>query len=367
MSSTLGNKVKVTVFGQSHSEAIGCCVEGMPAGETFSMDELLQFMARRAPGRNSQSTQRKEKDFPEFLSGVLANDEDIMRTCGTPLCAIIRNGDCHSGDYENLRDTPRPGHADWTAQMKYQGFQDIRGGGHFSGRLTAPLCIAGGICKQILKRQGIDIAAHIASVGDIEDERFDSVNPQRQMDILSLHGADDFPTLSDNAGERMKGLIDECRQQMDSIGGSIECSVTGLEGGLGDPMFDGIENIIAKAIFGIPAVKGIEFGAGFEVAKMRGSQNNDAFTIKNGKIVTVTNNHGGILGGISSSMPIIFRTAFKPTPSIAQPQQSVSIAKKEIAELVIKGRHDPCIVHRAVPVVEAVTAIVLYDLLQSQH
>ena len=356
MSSTWGNKIKISVFGQSHAEAIGVCVDGLPAGERVDREELGRFMQRRAPGRTAVSTPRREADEVKILCGLV---NDI--TCGAPLAAIIENTNTRSRDYEFLKETPRPAHADYPAQVKYGGFQDVRGGGHFSGRLTAPLCIAGGICLQILARKGIEIAAHISSVGDVQDEGFDPMGLSRES-LAGLRAAD-FPTLSAEKGEEMSALILAAAAEGDSVGGTVECTVTGLPVGIGGPLFGGLDGKIASAIFGIPAVKGIEFGAGFAAARMKGSENNDPYTVKDGKIQTLSNNAGGILGGISTGMPVIFKTAFKPTPSITKPQQSVRLSTLEETELRVVGRHDPCIVPRAVPVVEAVTAIALLDAL----
>lgn len=358
MASYLGEHIHVSVFGQSHSPAIGVVVDGLPAGERVDMEELGRFLKRRAPGQNATSTPRKEADLPQFLSGLV---DDV--TCGAPLAALIENTNTRSQDYAQLRDKPRPGHADFTAQVKYGGFQDVAGGGHFSGRLTAPLCIAGGICLQMLKRRGIEIAAHIASIAGEADRPFDPMGESVEtMDVLKRAP---FPVLDEKAGERMRKAILQAKEEGDSVGGVIECLVTGVPAGLGEPMFGGMENRLAAALFGIPAVKGVEFGAGFGVATMRGSENNDPFTVKDGKLVTETNHAGGILGGITNGMPLAFRLAVKPTPSIAKQQQTVSLSKKQVEELVVTGRHDPCIVPRAVPVVEAVTALVLTDLLFS--
>lgn len=358
MASYLGEHIHVSVFGQSHSPAIGVVVDGLPAGERVDMEELGRFLKRRAPGQNATSTPRKEADLPQFLSGLV---DDV--TCGAPLAALIENTNTRSQDYAQLRDKPRPGHADFTAQVKYGGFQDVAGGGHFSGRLTAPLCIAGGICLQMLKRRGIEVAAHIASIAGEADRPFDPMGESVEtMDALKRAP---FPVLDEKAGERMRKAILRAKEEGDSVGGVIECLVTGVPAGLGEPMFGGMENRLAAALFGIPAVKGVEFGAGFGVATMRGSENNDPFTVEDGKLVTETNHAGGILGGITNGMPLVFRLAVKPTPSIAKQQQTVSLSKKQVEELVVTGRHDPCIVPRAVPVVEAVTALVLTDLLFS--
>ncbi len=326
MSSIIGDNIKISIWGQSHSEAIGVTIDGLPAGIKIDIEKLNEFLKRRAPGQNRFSTPRKEADLPEFLSGLVDNI-----TCGAPLCAIIRNTNTKSSDYKNIIDIPRPAHADYTAHVKYNGFNDVSGGGHFSGRLTAPLCIAGGICLQILESMGIEINAYIKSIGGEENM------------------------------EKAYELIDKARENLDSVGGIIECVAKNVPVGLGDPMFDGMENRISRIVFGIPAIKGIEFGNGFECASLKGSENNDDFYIADGKIQTKTNNHGGILGGITSGMPIVFRVAVKPTPSISREQDSVSLKTKENTKLTIHGRHDPCIVPRAVPCVEAACAIAILD------
>lgn len=351
MSCSFGNKIKITIFGQSHSEAIGVVIDGLPAGFKLDTDKVAAFMARRAPGQNNLSTPRKEADAVKILSGVVDNV-----TCGAPLCAIIENTNTRSGDYDKLRFVPRPSHSDFAAMMKHNGFNDIRGGGNFSGRLTAPLCFAGAVCIQILEEKGIHVGAHISSIGKVEDKKFDAVNVNKNDFVLTA-----FPVIDEKQGELMRKEIYDAKATGDSVGGTIECAVVGMPAGIGDPIFDGIENRISMAVFGIPAVKGIEFGAGFESSKMRGSENNDDFTLENGVIKTVTNNHGGILGGISSGMPIVFRCAIKPTPSIGIEQNSVNTETKEAEKLVIGGRHDPCIVPRAVPCVEAAAAIVIAD------
>jgi chorismate synthase len=320
------------------------------------MEKLRDFMQRRAPGRSNLSTKRKESDELEILSG-LSNG----RLCGAPFCAVIRNSDTHSSDYNQLRDIPRPGHADYTAGVKYRGYQDIAGGGHFSGRLTAPLCVAGGIVKQILAAERIYIGAHIEQIAGIHDVRFDPVNVNN--DSFEQILLNSIPVIDQDAGAKMEASIHAASDSCDSVGGVIECAIIGAPVGLGDPMFEGMENRISSAIFAIPAIKGIEFGNGFECTKLYGSENNDSFHTDGNRIFTITNNHGGILGGITSGMPIIFRVAVKPTPSIYKKQQSVSLSKMENTELSIKGRHDPCIVPRAVPCVEAVAALAVYDAL----
>ena len=352
MSSTYGENLKLSIFGQSHGPAIGMTLDGIPAGLEVDFDKLQAFLSRRAPGQNSWSTPRKEEDQPEFLSGILDGF-----TCGAPVAAVIYNKNTRSGDYANLKDCPRPGHADYTAQVKYGGFQDAAGGGHFSGRLTAPLCIAGGLCKQWLEQRGIQIGARI----------FRIAGSRREDDPLPLHGipqiCDDFPAVNPEAGLAMRQSIEQARKDADSVGGEIDCVVTGLPAGIGEPMFGGVESRIAQIVYGIPAVKGLEFGAGFASAQMRGSQCNDAFTAEHGTVQTITNNCGGILGGITNGMPLTFRAAIKPTPSIASPQQSVNLSQMTKQQLNIQGRHDPCIVPRAVPVVEAAAAIAIFDMI----
>ena len=356
MSNTFGKNLKVTIFGQSHSSAIGVTVDGLPAGFAIDFEKVSAFLQRRKPGQGVHTTARKEPDIPEFISGL--NDGV---TCGSPLTAIIRNKDVHSSDYDLIQDVPRPSHADFTAHVKYGKNHDVRGGGAFSGRLTAPLCIAGGICLQLLEQEKIFVAAHIKQIGNECDQSFDPVNVG-ENDFETLKKAE-FPVLDKDTGTRMLEVISAAKQAGDSLGGIIECAVTGVPAGIGEPMFDGIENKLAGIIFGIPAVKGIEFGSGFASAESKGSENNDAFILKNGMVQTRTNNHGGILGGITSGMPVIFRVVFKPTPSIAMEQDSVSLSRKEEVKLKISGRHDPCIVPRAIPCVEAAAAIAIYDAL----
>ena len=355
MSSTYGESLKLSIFGQSHGPAIGMTLDGIPAGLPVDFDKLQAFLNRRAPGQNDWSTPRREEDRPEFLAGIVDG-----YTCGAPIAAVIHNKNTRSGDYDNLKDQPRPGHADYTAQVKYGGYQDAAGGGHFSGRLTAPLCIAGGLCKQWLEEMGVQISARILSMGvELDDSELNPLAPELDR-ILP-----DFPVVSPEAGERMRKTIAQARADGDSVGGIIECYITGLPAGLGEPMFGGVESRIAQIIYGIPAVKAVSFGAGFGAASMTGSRCNDAYTISGGQIRTLTNHAGGILGGITNGMPVIFQAAVKPTPSIGKAQQSVSMKDKENRELVVHGRHDPCIVPRAVPVVEAAAAIAIYDLVLS--
>lgn len=354
MSSTYGNHLKLSVFGQSHGKAIGMTLDGIPAGLPVDLHALQCFLNRRAPGQHAYATPRKEADQPDFLSGIIDG-----YTCGAPIAALIYNQNTRSGDYSNLKDCPRPGHADYAAQVKYGGYQDVAGGGHFSGRLTAPICIAGGLCKQWLALQGIEISARIFSIAGIMDEpiSWDPLKP----DFHKL--CSDFPVLNSEAGAKMQAAIAEAKADGDSVGGVIECAVTGLPAGLGGPLFGGMEGKIAQVVYGIPAVKGVEFGAGFYSAALRGSENNDEYAVIEGKIQTKTNNAGGILGGITTGMPLMLKAAIKPTPSILMQQQTVSLKTMEETTLQIQGRHDPCIVPRAVPVIEAAVALAIYDTL----
>ena len=359
MSSTYGENLKLSIFGQSHGPAIGMTLDGIPAGLPVDLEKLQEFLNRRAPGQNDWSTPRREEDRPEILSGLVDGF-----TCGAPIAAIIRNSNTRSGDYSNLKDCPRPGHADYTAQIKYGGFQDAAGGGHFSGRLTAPLCIAGGMCKQWLEEMGIRIGAHIIYISGGHLDTADSVDhwftPEApELDLIGK----DFPVINEKAGSLMRSDIAKVRADGDSVGGSIECAITGLPAGIGEPMFGGLESRIAQIVFGIPAVKGLRFGNDVVAVDMIGSCNNDEYAIKDGQVITLTNNSGGILGGISNGMPVLFQVDIKPTPSISKPQRSVNLKTMEEVTLEIKGRHDPCIVPRAVPVVEAAAAIAIYDLI----
>ena len=360
MSSVTGKRIKASIFGESHGNAIGVVIDGLPAGEKIDFDALRFFLRRRTPGRMAINTPRRENDTPELLSGII---NDV--TTGAPLCAIIHNEDTRLADYAVFRNVPRPSHADYGALLRYHDYNDIRGGGHFSGRLTAPLCIAGGITLQILSRRGITVGAHIASIGSVHDICFDPV----EIDANQLSGIarKSIPVLDDNAGSAMVGAIEAVCDAGDSLGGIIECAVLGYPAGIGTPMFDGLENRLASLIFGIPAVRGIEFGAGFASANMNGSTHNDEYTIIDEIIRTKTNNHGGIIGGISTGMPIILRAAIKPTPSIGREQKSISISQGENTSLKITGRHDPCIVPRAVPCIEAAVGLVLLDMLLCEH
>ena len=356
MASVFGNVLHLSIFGQSHSPAIGCSLDGIPAGIPVDTDELQAFLDRRAPGRDKTATARREADTAHLIAGIIDG-----HTSGAPIAGIIENTNTRSKDYSGLRKTPRPGHADFAARIKYGNFHDVAGGGHFSGRLTAPLCIAGGIAIQALKTQGVEVMAHVAQIGGTSDLPMDDM-VYRENDRKAIL-ENTLPCIDSAAAERMRKEIMDARGDLDSVGGIVECGVYGLPAGIGDPMFDGMENRIAKIAFGIPAVKGIEFGMGFAVAAMRGSENNDAFRIdpETGKPTMVTNNAGGILGGISSGTPIMWRMAVKPTPSIAREQDSVDLDAGENAKLEIHGRHDPCIVPRAVPVAEAAAALAVLD------
>lgn len=359
MSSTFGNVVRTTIFGQSHSEAIGCVVDGMPAG--FDIDEarLQAFLERRAPGRSDTSTTRREPDRVRFLSGIVSG-----HTTGAPIAAEIQNTNTRSQDYSNLRRSPRPGHADWPAFVRYRNYHDVAGGGHFSGRLTAPLCVAGGMALQVLDAAlGIHVVAHISQLGTsgIRDLPLDPLTerPEQAEAILSNH----LPCVSADAADAMRQAILQAKDAMDSVGGVIECVAYGMPAGVGDPMFDGLENRIARVVFGVPAVKALEFGTGVGTARLLGSQDNDPWRMVEGRVRPETNNSGGILGGISTGAPVRIRCTVKPTASIGLPQRSVDLAHGEDAELVVKGRHDPCIVPRAVPVIEAALALALVDAL----
>lgn len=359
MSSILGKKIKVSVFGQSHSAALGAVIDGLPSGMEISMESIEAFLKRRAGG-NVLSTARAETDKPIITSGITAG-----KTNGAPLCVIFENSDTRSADYEKLKSIPRPSHADYPAYVKYNGSNDVAGGGHFSGRLTLPLCFAGALCIQILEKMDIVIGAHIYSIADVQDTPLDMVKIDSQA--LCNLSKSAFPVIDEAKGKSMQDRILRAAGAGDSVGGIIECAVLGLPVGLGEPMFDGIENRLSAAIFGIPAIKGIEFGNGFAAATLHGSQNNDAYYYDNGVVKTKTNNHGGVLGGLTTGMPLIFRVAVKPTPSIAKPQQSVNLSTGKDTELVIEGRHDPCIVHRAVPVIEAVAAAALLDIMMEDR
>ena len=351
MKNTFGSALALTIFGESHGRAIGGVLDGMAAGVPVDEEFIAACMDKRRARGDGLSTPRVEADNVQLLSGVVNG-----HTTGTAIALMIENQNTRSGDYAKTADLLRPGHADYTAGVKYGGHADFAGGGAFSGRLTAPLCIAGGICLQLLKKQGIEVISRIASIGSVED-----VTP------LTVSTADKpFPVVDDAVGETMRAEIAAAKAEGDSVGGIVECAVLGLPVGLGGPLFDGMEGRISSIVFGIPAVKGIEFGIGFGAARLRGSENNDPFVVENGTVRTTTNHCGGILGGITNGMPLTFRAAFKPTPSIAKEQQSVNLNTLTPEILRVRGRHDPCIVPRAVPCIEAAAAIAVYDALLGQ-
>lgn len=356
MSSNFGNNIKLSIFGESHGEAIGCVIDGLPAGVKLDMEEIYFEMARRAPGKDKTATPRLEKDFPNILSGVLDGV-----TTGAPLAMMIENTNTRSGDYSNLMTVPRPSHSDYPAYVKYNGNNDVRGGGHFSGRLTAPIVFAGAVAKQVLKQKGITVGAHIYSIGDATDKPFDKENVS--SDDLLKTSRKSFSVVDDNAEDIMREAVEKARLDGDSIGGVIECAVVGMPVGVGANIFSTVESHLASILFGVPAVKGVEFGAGFDIAKMLGSQANDPYSVVDGRVKVEKNDNGGVLGGMTSGAPIIVRAAIKPTPSISKPQRSVNLQTMENEELAINGRHDPCIVPRAVPVIEAAVAFGILDLM----
>ena len=352
MKNTFGRHLAVTLFGESHGPAIGAVLDGLCPGMVIDEDNIRRMLQLRQPG-GEISTARREADRFEILSGVLNG-----LATGTPLTILIRNSDAHSGDYAAMQALMRPGHADYPAQCKYHGYQDSRGGGHFSGRITAALVAAGAICHSALQKKGILIGTHIARCAGIPDRPFEDLN----ADILTLSAAA-FPVLDTAAGEKMQAAILEAKAKGDSVGGVLETAIVGLPAGVGEPWFDSFEGLLSHILFSVPAVKGVEFGDGFALANMLGSEANDALRYQDGRVVTTTNHGGGIGGGITNGMPVVFRCAVKPTPSIALQQQTVDISKKENSVLAIRGRHDPAIVHRARIVIDAVTAIAVYDML----
>ncbi|MFT5873267.1 MAG: chorismate synthase [Clostridium sp.] len=356
MSGQWGKKVKYSIFGESHGRGIGITIDGLPAGIKLDMDFINGEMQRRAPGRDEFSTKRKEGDKVEIISGYFNG-----YTTGTPLCGVIFNENQNSMDYDKLKDLARPGHADFTGKVKYSGFNDYRGGGHFSGRITAPLVFAGAIAKQILFDKGIVIGSHILSIGNVYDSYFDGVNLEIQTLADVLHK--DFPVIDNLKGEEMKKLILKAKEETDSVGGIIEAVILNLPCGLGEPFFDSIESNLAQLLFSVPAVKGIEFGMGFDITKVRGSASNDIPYMESGSVKMKTNNNGGINGGISNGMPIVFRAAMKPTPSIAKLQNTIDMVNFENSEISVIGRHDPCIVLRALPVIEACAAMSILDFI----
>ena len=354
MSNTFGQKLRVTIFGESHGVGIGCIIDGLPAGISIDWDKVREEMARRAPGNSNLATPRKEKDAFTILSGYF-NDH----TTGTPLAMEIRNTSQHSSDYDILQDHMRPGHADYTGHVKYGGFNDYRGGGHFSGRITAPLTFAGAMARQVLEQKGIHIGSHVVKLHGIEDRPFQPMG--ESVETVAQLRKQKLPVLTEAIGKQMEEAILQAKNEQDSVGGIVECMVTGLPIGLGDPFFDSLESELAHMMFSVPAVKGIEFGEGFGMADMKGSEANDPMAYENGNPVVTTNHNGGILGGISNGAPVLFKVAIKPTPSIGKEQHTVNLSTKENTLLSAKGRHDPCIVPRAIPVIENATALVILD------
>ncbi len=356
MSSHWGNHIRLSVFGESHGPVVGAVVEGLPPGFHPDWDEVHRQMTRRSAAGQVWATARAEADEPQVLSGV----RDGVLT-GAPVMMEIRNGDARSHNYPPSMEVPRPGHADYTAHVRYHGAEDHRGGGHFSGRLTAPIVWAGALARQVLAQRGVTIGSHIRRIGPVEDLTWGNTTHLTAEELDKL-GRMAFPTLGEEAGHRMIGEIRTAKQDGDSLGGIVETAVVGLPAGLGSPMFDGLENRLASLLFGIPAIKGLQFGDGFGLAALRGSQANDPYESVDGQVRTTTNHNGGILGGITTGMPVVFSVAVKPTASIYHPQQSINLTTGEAQTLVIEGRHDPCIVPRALPVVEAATAVCLLDL-----
>ncbi len=360
MVSEFGNKIHIKIEGTSHGECLKGAISGLPSGEEINLKEIETQMLRRAPGNDSTATPRKEADKVEFVCGV---ENNIIN--GDIIEFIIKNTNTKSTDYDNLKFTPRPSHADYPAFVKYNGEADIRGSGHFSGRLTAPLTAIGAICKQILKKRGITIGGHILNIGEVYDIGFNPVTvDEALLDNLSRNY---FSTISGEAKEQMRELILDIGKEGDSIGGCVEIAVTGLPVGIGNHMFGGIENVISALIFAVPAVKGVSFGAGFDFSYLLGSEANDPYYFKDEKVVTATNNCGGIVGGMSTGMPLIIKAALKPTPSIFKPQATVDLENKKDTLLEINGRHDPCIVPRALPAIEAAVAIAITMLLSEDN
>lgn len=356
MGNTFGRTAALTIFGESHGEAIGAVLDGLPPGEAIDWDAVRTEMARRAPGKNALSTARAEKDLFEVCSGFFNG-----YTTGTPLCAVIRNSDGRSKDYDQLRHVMRPGHADYSGKIRYKGFNDYRGGGHFSGRLTAPLVFAGAVASQLLARRGVTVGAHILQIGRIYDDGFNPLGEAKEK--LQALKKETLPVLNAAKGPLMAQEIMDAKNEFDSVGGVIECMIIGLPAGLGDPFFDSVESALSHMMFSVPAVKGLEFGGGFALASMRGSAANDAFCYDGDAVRTKTNHNGGINGGITNGMPVVFRAAVKPTPSIGRQQDTIDTDTQENCTLEIKGRHDPCIVQRAVPVIEAAASWTILDIM----
>ena len=355
MKNTFGNSFCVTLFGESHGQAIGAVLDGVKPGEEIDLQKISALLKMRK-GAAAFSTKRKEKDEFKIVSGFFEG-----KTTGTPLCILIENNDTKSADYSEMKSVARPSHADYTAFLKYHGYNDYRGGGHFSGRITAALTAAGAIALQILERRGVKIGTHILSCGDVSDRHFENCEKDFEK-LFSLS----LPVLDDAARERIEEKITAARKDGDSVGGVLETVVTGFPASVGEPWFDTVEGVLSHILFSVPAVKGVSFGAGFDFGKMTGSEANDPFIIRDGKVITQTNRNGGINGGITNSMPIVINCAVKPTPSIYKTQKTIDFEKNEQTELLIKGRHDPAIIHKASVVVTAAAAIALLDLLSGR-
>lgn len=354
MGSAWGKNIRLTVFGESHGPAIGAVVEGLPAGFEPDMEAFARQMARRAPAGKAYATPRAEADRVQVLSGMFRG-----RLTGSPLCLEIKNTEQHSTSYPEEMTLPRPGHADFTAHTRYAGAEDFRGGGHFSGRLTAPLMAAGALAMQLLAKRGVTIGAHIRRIGAVEDAAWDAASISAEL--LQSLAQSSFPTLNETAAAAMLAAIGEARAAGDSLGGEIEAAITGLPAGIGSPMMDGMESRLSSLLFAIPAVKGVSFGDGFALARMRGSEANDAFVMGGGRICTATNRCGGLLGGITTGMPVVFTVAVKPTPSIALEQRTVNMNAMREEPISVRGRHDPCVAPRALPVAEAAAALAALD------
>lgn len=358
MSGIWGKNLELSIFGESHGRAIGVTINGLPSGLEIDMDAVMIEMARRAPGQNELTTPRKEKDEPDIVSGLLDG-----KTTGAPLTALIWNTNTRSKDYSQMKRLMRPGQADYPGKVRYDGHNDYRGSGHFSGRITAPLVFAGAIAQQWLEQKGIVVGSHVQSIGTVEDTRFDDQKNVTVAQIAAMK-REQLPVFDAAKKDEMHQVIVDAKEDKDSIGGIVETFVLGIDAGYGNPFFDSVESTLAHLVFAVPATKGIEFGAGFDITRMRGSEANDEYYYdENNQIKTRTNNNGGILGGITYGMPIVFRTAIKPPASIEKKQRTIDIESGEDAELEVFGRHDPCIVPRVVPVLEAVTALGLMDLI----
>jgi len=364
MKSVFGKELEIEVWGASHAPEIGITVKGLPVGKKIDVARINRFLDRRKGGKNAYSTKRSEADLPDIRSGGSFEEAEEFVLNGEPLTAIFYNQNTRSSDYEEMKYVPRPSHADYTSYAKYGDALDRSGGGIFSGRLTLPLCFAGAVCMQLMEEEGIEIFGHVASVGTINDRMFDKIAPDKSS-IGQNETA--FPAIDPEAADKMVAFMTECASEGDSVGGTIECAVTGLPAGVGEPLYDSMEAVISHMMFGIPAIKGIAFGSGFACSEMKGSECNDPFIIKDGRVMTETNNSGGVQGGISNGMPVIFRVAVKPTPSIFKEQKTVNMKELTETTLSLKGRHDPCIVPRALPCVEAACAIAVYNLLCEYH